>query len=175
MSAEACRKQASRLWLQAPEWLQDMNFLAANIWIGRTKYAYISWYPGQNQWFLLPHDSLESELQPGLVHLDGHIFTLRKVRCPGTFSSEKHLGARKALGLLRSLSSNLRSEVTSEAMWRSLWPRRPLKRLFKLRYMQDTHEVACIKSKVKSDLHGLWGCLEAAMASEATLISVLVD
>ena len=36
-------------------------------------------------------------------------------------------------------------------------------------------EVACIKSKVKSELHGLWGCLEAAMASEATLISVLVD
>ena len=36
-------------------------------------------------------------------------------------------------------------------------------------------EVACIKSKVKSDLHGLWGCLEAAMASEATLISVLVN
>ena len=36
-------------------------------------------------------------------------------------------------------------------------------------------EVACIKSKVKSDLHGLRGCLEAAMASKATLISVLVD
>ena len=81
MSAEACRKQASRLLLQAPEWLQDMNLLAANIWIGQTKYAHISWYPGQNQKFLLPHDSLESELQPGLVHLDGHVFTLRKVRC----------------------------------------------------------------------------------------------
>ena len=26
MSAEACRRQASRLWLQAPEWPQDMNF-----------------------------------------------------------------------------------------------------------------------------------------------------
>ena len=64
MSAEACRKQASRLWLQAPEWLQDMNFLAANIWIGRTKYAHISWYPGQKHKFLLPQDSLASELQP---------------------------------------------------------------------------------------------------------------
>ena len=94
MSAEACRKQASRLWLQAPEWLQDMNFLAANIWIGRTKYAHISWYPGQNQKFLLPHDSLESELQPGLVHLDGHVFTLRKVRCPqlNSFNTRLELG-----------------------------------------------------------------------------------
>ena len=64
MSAEACRKQASRLWLQAPEWLQDMSFLAANIWIGRTKYAHISWYPGQKHKFLLPQDSLASELQP---------------------------------------------------------------------------------------------------------------
>ena len=29
-------------------------------------------------------------------------------------------------------------------------------------------EVACIKSKVKSYLLGLWGCVEAAIASEAT-------
>ena len=36
-------------------------------------------------------------------------------------------------------------------------------------------EVACIKSKVKSDLHGLWGCLEAAMAWEFILLSILVD
>ena len=83
MSAEACRKQASRLWLQAPEWLQDMNFLAANIWIGRTKYAHISWYPGQNHRFLLTLDSLESELQQGLVHLDGHLFPRRGAQCPG--------------------------------------------------------------------------------------------
>ena len=38
-----------------------------------------------------------------------------------------HLEARKALehGLLRPLSSNLRSEVTSEVIWRLLWPKRP--------------------------------------------------
>ena len=39
---------------------------------------------------------------------------------PGTFSSEKHLGARKALehGLLRPLISNLRSDATSEVIQR---------------------------------------------------------
>ena len=53
--------------------------------------------------------------------------------CPfflsGTFSSEKHLGARKALehGLLRPLSSNLRCKVTSEVVWRPPWPQRPPK------------------------------------------------
>ena len=38
-----------------------------------------------------------------------------------------HLEAGEALehGLLRPLSSNLRSEVTSEAIWRPLWPQRP--------------------------------------------------
>ena len=50
---------------------------------------------------------------------------------PTTFSSEKHFRARKALehGLLRPMSSDLRSEVTSEVIWRRLWPQRPPKRL----------------------------------------------
>ena len=74
MSAEACRKQASRLLLQAPEWLQDKISWRQTYGLAEQN------MPGQNQKFLLPHDSLESELQPGLVHLDGHIFTLRKVR-----------------------------------------------------------------------------------------------
>ena len=34
-------------------------------------------------------------------------------------------------------------------------------------------EVACIKSKVKLYLLGLWGCVEAAIASEATYITGL--
>ena len=45
------------------------------------KNVHISLYPGQNFEFLEPDDSLETKLQPGLVHLDGHLFPPRKDQC----------------------------------------------------------------------------------------------
>ena len=69
--------------------------------------------------------------------------------------------AREALehGLLRPLTSNLRSDVTSEVIWRPLWPQRPPKWLF-LAISGNIHidarviKVAFIKSDVKFDLQG---------------------
>ena len=47
----------------------------------------------------------------------------------GRFVQYSHLEARVILehGLERPLNSNLRSEVTSEVIWRPLWPQRPPK------------------------------------------------
>ena len=60
---------------------RDLNLEAGDKWIGRKKNAHISWYPGPNHEFLSPNELLESILQPGLVHLDGHVFTLRGRQC----------------------------------------------------------------------------------------------
>ena len=60
---------------------RDLNLEAGDKWIGRKKNAHISWYPGPNHEFLSPNELLESILQPGLVHLDGHVFTPRILQC----------------------------------------------------------------------------------------------
>ena len=66
---------------------RDLNLEAGDKWIGRKKNAHISWYPGPNHEFLSPNELLESILQPGLVHLDGHVFTPRILQCPSPLPS----------------------------------------------------------------------------------------
>ena len=78
LRSEKCLQKSSKLDLAASSSLaEDLNLEEGAKWIGLIKHAYISWYPGQNNEFLLPNEPLESKLQLGPVHLDGHIFTLR--------------------------------------------------------------------------------------------------
>ena len=68
-------------------------------------------------------------------------------------------------GFFGSLISNLRSDLTSEAVWRPQWPRRYKNWDLKSNMHMDMKviEVTDFKSEVRFDLRG---SLEAAMASE---------
>ena len=93
---------------------------------------------------------------------------------PGTFSSEKHFGARKALehGLLRPLSSNSRSVATFEVIWRPSWSRRPPNRVFNTTCTEFPGKLRLLISIPRSKLisEAIEAVLEVAMASEATKV-----